>query len=197
MNIASFYRKAFLFFSLAMCFGCALSLAASIEKMTIPELLNEFDKTDSKEQRVLANRLFDILNEEEFFDEPFSMPSNWHADSVRAEVWLTATIYYYEKQQFREAVKYGNRALPLITKGNNTLKITDCLSYLSASYARISDYVNAIKLGKRLLEIDRASGDKSAISSDLSNLAFMYTQSKMPENTLSKQSTTAPPPAIR
>ena len=182
MNIASFYRKAFLFFSLAMCFGSALSFAGSIEKMTIPELLSEFDKTDSKEQRVLANRLFDILNEENFFDEPFTIPAKWHADSVRAEVWLTATIYYFEKQQFRKAVKYGNRALPLIIKGNNTLKITDCLSYLSASYARISDYVNAIKLGKRLLEIDRASGDKSAISSDLSNLAFMYTQSKRPED---------------
>ena len=58
MNIASFYRKAFLLFSLAMCFGSALSFAGSIEKMTIPELLSEFDKTDSKEQRVLANRTY-------------------------------------------------------------------------------------------------------------------------------------------
>ncbi|MGN0213935.1 MAG: ATP-binding protein [Muribaculaceae bacterium] len=150
--------------------------------MTIPEILSEFDKTDSNKQRLLANRLFDILNEENFFDEPFAIPSNWPTDSLRAEVWLAATIYYYEKQQFREAVNYGNRALPLIIKGDNTPKITDCLSYLSASYARISDYTNAIKLGKKLLEIDRASGDKSAISSDLSNLAFMYIQSNRPKD---------------
>ena len=86
MNIASFYRKSLLLLSFILCLGCALSLAASIEKMTIPELLNEFDKADNKAQRLLANRLFDILNEEEFFDEPFSMPSNWNTDSVRAEV---------------------------------------------------------------------------------------------------------------
>ena len=68
MNIIPFYRKSLLLLSFILCLGCALSFAGSIEKMTIPELLSEFDKTDSKEQRVLANRLFDILNEENFFD---------------------------------------------------------------------------------------------------------------------------------
>lgn len=182
MKITPIFHKAFLLLLFALCVGRAFSFAASPEKMTLSEVLNEFDKADSKKQWLLANRLFDILNEEDFFDEPFSMPSNWSSDSVRAEVWLTATIYYFDKQQFREAVKYGNNALHLLIPGGDKTKITDCLSYLSASYARMSDYANAIKLGKKVLEIDRASGDKSAISSDLSNLAFMYIQSDRPED---------------
>lgn len=182
MKITPIFHKAFLLLLFALCVGRAFSFAASPEKMTLSEILNEFDKADGKTQWLLANRLFDILNEENFFDEPFSMPSNWSSDSVRAEVWLTATIYYFDKQQFREAVKYGNNALHLLIPGGDKTKITDCLSYLSASYARMSDYANAIKLGKKVLEIDRASGDKSAISSDLSNLAFMYIQADRPED---------------
>ena len=140
MKITPIFHKAFLLLLFALCVGRAFSFAASPEKMTLSEVLNEFDKADSKKQWLLANRLFDILNEEDFFDEPFSMPSNWSSDSVRAEVWLTATIYYFDKQQFREAVKYGNNALHLLIPGGDKTKITDCLSYLSASYARMSDY---------------------------------------------------------
>lgn len=180
MKRDSFYRKAFLLLLFAFYIGGAFSFATSVEKKTFPAVLREFDKAGDSEQRSLAGRLFDILNKEQFFDEPFYMPQNWPSDSIKAEVWLTASQYYFDAQQFREAVKYGSSALQLLKGGNDKVKITDCLSYLSASYARIADYANAIKLGKELLEMDRASGDKSGISSDLSNLAFMYLSSDRP-----------------
>ena len=177
MTRTIFSRKALLLLFFAIYVGGAFSFAASVEKMSFSEVLSEFDKADDRNQRSLAGRLFEILNEEKFFDEPYSMPSNWPSDSVKAEVWLTACLYYFDEQQFREAVKYGNSALELLKGSQDKAKLTDCLSYLSASYARIADYVNAIKLGKELLALDRKSSDKSAISSDLSNLAFMYLSS--------------------
>ncbi len=180
MKRDSFYRKAFLLLLFAFYIGGAFSFATSVEKKTFPAVLREFDKAGDSEQRSLAGRLFDILNKEQFFDETFYMPQNWPSDSIKAEVWLTASQYYFDAQQFREAVKYGSSALQLLKGGNDKVKITDCLSYLSASYARIADYANAIKLGKELLEMDRASGDKRGISSDLSNLAFMYLSSDRP-----------------
>lgn len=176
----SFSRRVLLLLLFAFYVGGALSFATPVDKMTFPEALKEFDKADDKSQRKLAKRMFDILNEEETFDEPHSILSNWPADSIRAEVWLAASQYYFFEQQFKEAVKYGKSALPLLKGGKDKVKLADCLSYLSASYARIADYANAIKIGKEVLEMDRKDGDKGAISDDLSNLAFMYLSSDRP-----------------
>lgn len=180
MKRTSFSSRALLLLFFAFYVGGAFSFATSVERKTFSEVLREFDKAGDSERRSLAGRLFDILNKEKFFDEPFYMPQNWPSDSIKAEVWLTASQYYFDGQQFRESVEYGNKALQLLKGCNDKAKLTDCLSYLSASYARIADYANAIKLGKELLEMDRATGDKSAISSDLSNLAFMYLSSDRP-----------------
>ena len=146
------------------------------EKMTVPQILTAFDSANVSRQKELANRFFDILNGEDYFDEPYSMPTNWPADSVRAKVWLTAACYFFDTQQYKNAVKFGNKALPLMSGD----KLIDCLSTLSASYARTADYANAIKYGEEVLEIDRKTGDKSTISIDLSNLAFMYLSSDRP-----------------
>ena len=134
-----------------------------------------WNANDSR-QKELANRFYDILNGEEFFDEPYKMPAGWPADSVRAEFWLKASSYCFSTQQYKDAVKFGNKALPLLSGD----KLIDCLSTLSAACARTADYANAIKYGKEVLEIDRKTGDKSTISIDLSNLAFMYLSSDRP-----------------
>ena len=91
----SFSRRVLLLLLFAFYVGGALSFATPVDKMTFPEALKEFDKADDKSQRKLAKRMFDILNEEETFDEPHSILSNWPADSIRAEVWLAASQYYF------------------------------------------------------------------------------------------------------
>ena len=55
------------------------------------------------------------------------------------------------------------------------------MSYLSVAYTRISDYANAISYAKEVLAIDRKKGDRSNISSSLSNIAGIYLSSKRPE----------------
>lgn len=161
--------------------SCGIGFAAEpVDKMTVPQILAGFDDADDKRQKALANRFFDILNKEEYFDEPYTMPDNWPADSVRAEFRLTASGYCFDMQHYQDAVRFANGALPLLRGSGATQKIIDCLSNLSAASARMADYANAIRYGKEVLAMDRKTGDKSAISSDLSNLAFMYLSSDRP-----------------
>ena len=104
-----FFRMLF-----AMLF-CGIGLSAEpVGKMNVPQILSEFDNANDSRQKELANRFYDILNGEEFFDEPYKMPAGWPADSVRAEFWLKASSYCFSPQQYKDAVKFGNRALPLL-----------------------------------------------------------------------------------
>lgn len=168
--------RAILSVAFAMLF-CGIGLSAKpVGKMNVPQILSEFDNANDSRQKELANRFYDILNGEEFFNEPYKMPAGWPADSVRAEFWLKASSYCFSTQQYKDAVKFGNKALPLLSGD----KLIDCLSTLSAACTRTADYANAIKYGKEVLEIDRKTGDKSTISIDLSNLAFMYLSSDRP-----------------
>ena len=172
----NYCRKTILPAIIIMLF-CGIGLSAEpVGKMNVPQILSEFDNANDSRQKELANCFYDILNGEEFFDEPYKMPAGWPADSVRAEFWLKASSYCFSTQQYKDAVKFGNRALPLLSGD----KLIDCLSTLSAACARTADYANAIKYGEEVLEIDRKTGDKSTISIDLSNLAFMYLSSDRP-----------------
>lgn len=172
----NYCRKTILPAIIIMLF-CGIGLSAEpVGKMNVPQILSEFDNANDSRQKELANRFYDILNGEEFFDEPYKMPAGWPADSVRAEFWLKASSYCFSTQQYKDAIKFGNKTLPLLSGD----KLIDCLSTLSAACARTADYANAIKYGEEVLEIDRKTGDKSTISIDLSNLAFMYLSSDRP-----------------
>lgn len=175
-NLSYISPKAILLPALIMLFSGIGYSSEPVGKMNVPQILSEFDNANDSRQKELANRFYDILNGEEFFDEPYKMPAGWPADSVRAEFWLKASSYCFSTQQYKDAVKFGNRALPLLSGD----KLIDCLSTLSAAYARTADYANAIKYGEKVLEIDRKNGDKSTISIDLSNLAFMYLSADRP-----------------
>lgn len=150
------------------------------DNINFNNLLEQFDKADNAALKKLANQVFDKLNTDSFFDEPYSMPPNLPTDSIRAEVWSDAQIYYFNKQDFRKSIIYGKKALVLLRGGKDTEKLADCLSYLSAAYTRISDYTNAIRYAQEVLAIDRKAGNKSAISSDLSNIAAIYLSSRQP-----------------
>lgn len=171
-----------------------LLLAVSIDFMyinatdsnkTIESVLSEFDHADSSKQKKIAVRLFELLNREDFFDEPYSFPQSWPADSLRAEVWNCAAYYYFDRQEYNNGIESAHKALALLQKGKNTEITAECMSCLSLCYFRISDYANAIKYGKAVLEIDKNIGDKSAVSSDLNNLAAIYLASKRPDEALS------------
>ena len=146
----------------------------------VDALLQQFEQAEGRQQKSIAQHLFRLLEKEEFLDEPFAIPSQWPVDSIRAEVWLTAGQYYFYNQDFKRSIYYSNLALQKLQEGKNTEKLADCMSYLSVAYTRISDYANAISYAKEVLAIDRKTGDRSNISSSLSNIAGIYLSSKRP-----------------
>ena len=126
MKIVSILHRTSYFILFTLCFGGFFSsAAAAADESTVPAILGEFDDADSKSQRLLAARFFDQLNSEQYFEEPYSLPAEWPADSVRAEVWLTAAQYFFNGQEYRDVVKYAEKALPLLRHGNDIYKITD------------------------------------------------------------------------
>ena len=175
-NLSYISPKAILLPVLIMLFSGIGYSSEPVGNMTARQILAEFDGADAAWQRALAGRFYDILNGEEFFDEPYKMPDGWPDDSVRTEFRLNASRYCFDKQQYKDAIKFAGEAMPMLSGD----KLIDCLSILSAAYARTADYANAIKYGEKVLEIDRKTGDKSTISIDLSNLAFMYLSSDRP-----------------
>lgn len=146
----------------------------------VDALLQQFEQSGPSRQKSIAQIFFRQLEKEEFLDEPFTLPSQWPADSIRAEVWLTAGQYYFYDQDFKRSIYYSNLALRQLQGSKNTDKLADCMSYLSVAYTRISDYANAISCAKEVLAIDRKIGDRSNISSSLSNIAGIYLSSKRP-----------------
>lgn len=148
---------------------------------TVDALLRQFEAAEPNRQKSVAESFFKQLQVEKFFNEPFTVPSRWPIDSIRAEVWSVAGQYYFNAQDFKRSIYYSNLALQQLQGSCNTEKLANCMSYLSVAYTRISDYANAISYAKEVLAIDRKSGDRSNISSSLSNIAGIYLSSKRPE----------------
>lgn len=178
----STYIRSIAILLLAGIYGVSIN-AARIQP-AVESTLKAFDDADGKQQSRIAAHFFNLLNKEKFFDEPYTMPKGWHADSVRAEVWLRAGQYMFDTQDYEKGVEYSKKALALLRKGKDTEKTADCTSYLSSCYFRVSDYANAIKYAKEVLDMDRNTGDDSTVSSDLSNIAAIYLASKRPGEAL-------------
>lgn len=164
---------------------CCASMQAVESERNVSVILSDFDNADISEQKKIAVTFFTELNRANFYDEPYSLPGKWHVDSIRAEVWNSAGMYYFINQNYAKGIEYARKALPLLQKGKDDNKLADCMSCLSSCYFRLSDYSNAIKYGKAVLEIDRKSGDKSIISADLNNIAAIYLACKRPGEALS------------
>lgn len=149
-----------------------------VNARNVTEILSAFDAAKNNERVKIAEEFFGALNAMKFFDEPYSMPKDWPADSVCAEVWINAGYYFFDKNDFKRCILYTNKAYAIFRNGNQTEKLAECLSHLSVSYIRVSDYSNAIRYGEEVLAIDRKIGNKSNISSDLGNIAAMYLATK-------------------
>ena len=72
--------RAILSVAFAMLF-CGIGLSAKpVGKMSVPQILSQFDNANDSRQKELANRIHDILNGEEFFDEHYKMQAGRPAD---------------------------------------------------------------------------------------------------------------------
>ena len=100
------------------------------------------------------------------------------ADVKQAEALLQQADDAYARQEYREALDFSKKALPLC-KG--TESEADCLNLLAISNIRLSDYEEAAKWAKQCYALDEKTGDPDLMSSSLNTLAGIYLGAKQPQ----------------
>ena len=158
-----------LLFTLLMTVLCCAAMA------DVEQSLAQFNKSRTAAD---ANRFFKELNTTGLLDTPLTYPAKTPADTLQAQVWYWAAEWYYDQQQYNEAVSYATKALPLC-KGSGTE--ADCLNLLAIAHIRLSDYEAAADYAKQCYAIDEKGGDPDVMSSSLNTLAAIYMGAKQPK----------------
>ncbi len=151
------------------------SMAVNAAEGDFEKLLRQFEAAETVEN---ANKLFKLLDEEEFTNTLLHYDAQTPVDTLRAEVWYLAAEYLHEQQQYKKAAEYGEKAVPLL-KGHEDEP--NCLILLSIIYTRLTDYPNAVKYAKLCYALDEKNGDLDAVSSDLNTLAGIYMSAHQPK----------------
>ncbi len=157
-------KKLFVLILLALQVNCAMAADAE-------QLLSQFEQQANYTN---ANLFLQMLQEEQFLDEPLVFASTTSTDSLKAAVWYWAGEWYYDTQDFRAAADYCLKALPLCNKVNDKTKESDCASLLGLIYVRLGEFDKAAVYAKRCNELDLESGDANNIASSYNTLAGIY-----------------------
>ena len=112
-------------------------------------------------------------------------PTEAHATpmgEISAHVWYWAGDWYYNLQDYPNAVKYAEKSLPVIPEGDDAeLLKADCLNLLAMGYVRLSDFAKAADYARQCYVLDEKSGDADRISSSLNTIAGIYMAGDQPE----------------
>lgn len=161
-----------------------VATALHADTRQVSRLLQDFDKASRAEATATANRLFTLLRQEGFTDEAVNFTDKTPRDTVRAQTWYWGAEYLYAKGENKLALSYATRALPLAEDGHDDGLKASLSALLSILHMRDGNYAEAIAEATKVLKMDRASGDKSYISSDLNTIAGIYLASKQPRQAL-------------
>ena len=168
----SLNMKKFTIFILAIC--CNLLVLAAVD---IESNLEQFQHASGQQQAVIANQLMKAYFDEQITDEEYVFNNNTHPDTLRQQVWYWSSEYYYAKQDFKKAVEYGKKALPLC-RGKEIE--ADCLNILALSCFRQSEFDEAASYAKQCYALDEKSGDPDVMSSSLNTIAGIYLGANQP-----------------
>ena len=152
-----------------------LSLNVAMAEGDFEQLLQQFEKTEKAQD---ANKLFQLLNEEEFTESLIQFDDKAPKDSLRQQVWYWSAEYLYDQQQYQRAAEYGEKALPLLKDSPGE---SDCLNLLAVIFIRLADYTSAAKYAKLCYALDEKSGDPDMMSSSLNTLAAIYMSANQPK----------------
>ena len=158
--------------TIVLLLACAGSRADVVDS-----LLRSFERSADLQA---ANRLMHVFSDDGLCD-PIVFGASTPKDSLRKQVWYWSGEYYYARQRYQDAVKLGQRALPLFRAGTNHDEEADCLNLLAISYIRLSDYDNAATYAKLCYQLDKESGDHDRMSSSLNTLTAIYVAANQPQ----------------
>ena len=138
-----------------------------------------FDKNPTEAH---AAAFFALLQQEEYTDEPVVFAPGTPMEEISAHVWYWAGDWYYNLQDYPNAVKYAEKSLPVIPEGDDAeLLKADCLNLLAMGYVRLSDFAKAADYARQCYVLDEKSGDADRISSSLNTIAGIYMAGDQPE----------------
>jgi AraC-like DNA-binding protein len=99
----------------------------------------------------------------------------------RGEMLANQADSLYGLQQYGEALRLAEQALPLSRSEGNTQLEADCLNLLAIIHIRQGQFSEAVKYAKQCYKLDERSGDPDAMSSSLNTLAGIYMSMRQPQ----------------
>lgn len=130
-----------------------------------------YEESQGSKHIATANQLMEIFHNADLTAELVIFDSDTPDSTISREIFYWASEYFYEIQDFKSALNYGLKALPLC-QGSDIE--ADCLSLLSLVHFRLSRYDDAAEYAKQCYKIDEQSGDPDIMSSSLNTIAGIY-----------------------
>lgn len=153
------------------------SVSFALKSQNIDQQLSYYQESNGKQQVRIANEIMKIYNNAQLTEERVVFKDNTHIDSLNQQVWYWTAEYYYDQQDFKKAIEYGNKALPLCRgKGIEA----DCLNLLAMAHFRLSQFHEAASYAKQCYILDEKSGDLDVMSSSLNTIAGIYLGANQP-----------------
>lgn len=161
---------------LLMCVFPLLTASAD----NVNNLLQVFGEGKTDDNRQIGRQLLAYFQKEGIADETLKNAETLHPDTLRQQVWYWSAEYFYDRQQYENAVEYALKALPLCHVGDDRNVEGACLNLLAISNIRLGYYQRAAKYAKLCNQLDMESGDPENISSSLNTLAAIYLAARQP-----------------
>ena len=152
------------------------TIMATAQQQDLGKLLTDFD--NGRELVRNANALMKAYHQAEITDELIQFNAGTPADSLRQQVWYWSSEYFYSLQDFKKALNYGEKALPLC-RGKEPE--ADCLNTLSLINFRMAQYEKAAHYAKECYKLDEQTGDPDLMSSSLNTIAGIYLGANQPQ----------------
>lgn len=128
-----------------------------------------------------ANELFHRLKQVQFTDTLLQFGKNDKREVVDAHAHYWMAEYYYDLEEYEDALEAGMRGLELISHVNDDQFKSDLLGIVANAEFRLCYYDNALETLMRAYKIDKKLDQPELISSDFNTLAAIYLETKQPQ----------------
>ena len=128
-----------------------------------------------------ANDLFKQLEQIQFTDSLIRFDKKDNPDFIEANVHYWMTEYYYDQEQYDDAIIAGNRAFEFLPKIKDNHFKSNLLGIIADTQFRLGAFDDALETQLAAYDIDKKLDDETLISSDLNTLAAIYLEMKQPE----------------
>ena len=151
-------------------FGLNTYATEKSDEMILKQL-SLYEGQNHTNQLKTANALMDLFYEMGLTDEQIKFDRSYSDSTITRELYYWSSEYFYDISDFKNALVWGLKALPLC---NGSEIEADCLSLISLSYFRLSKFHKAAEYAKECYKLDEKSGDPDIMSSSLNTIAGIY-----------------------